>query len=341
MITIPQIINSVAPTRICDIGGWTDTWFAKYGSIFNIAVYPYVEVQIKSFQEGEREKRLTVNLENFSDTLELDPEDIKYERYPIIEAAIDSVHIPKEISFVVNIYSSMPPGASTGTSGAISVALIGALDALTKGRLSIAEVARLAHEVETVKLGQQSGIQDQLCSAYGGINFIQMMQYPYASVSPITVSNAIWWELERRLLLIYIGSPHNSSKVHQKVIERLGSDASEHKLFHELRQLAVKARNAVYGGDFAELGQVMDANTNVQRQLHEGLVCSQFEEIISICRQYACLGCKVNGAGGDGGTITTITDGDTAKKRKLMVELEDKGYQVIPIYLARQGLRVW
>ena len=41
-----RIINSVAPIRICDNGGWTDTWFAGYGSIFNIGVYPYAEVQI-------------------------------------------------------------------------------------------------------------------------------------------------------------------------------------------------------------------------------------------------------------------------------------------------------
>ena len=33
-----RIVNSVAPIRICDNGGWTDTWFAKYGKIFNIAV---------------------------------------------------------------------------------------------------------------------------------------------------------------------------------------------------------------------------------------------------------------------------------------------------------------
>ena len=33
-----RIINSVAPIRICDNGGWTDTWFAEYGKIFNIEI---------------------------------------------------------------------------------------------------------------------------------------------------------------------------------------------------------------------------------------------------------------------------------------------------------------
>ena len=31
-----RVINSVAPIRICDNGGWTDTWFAGHGKVFNI-----------------------------------------------------------------------------------------------------------------------------------------------------------------------------------------------------------------------------------------------------------------------------------------------------------------
>jgi D-glycero-alpha-D-manno-heptose-7-phosphate kinase len=43
-----RIANTSAPIRICDNGGWTDTWFAGHGMVFNIAVYPSVQVQRKS-----------------------------------------------------------------------------------------------------------------------------------------------------------------------------------------------------------------------------------------------------------------------------------------------------
>lgn len=39
-----KIINAIAPIRINDFGGWTDTWFAKEGTILNIAVYPCAEI---------------------------------------------------------------------------------------------------------------------------------------------------------------------------------------------------------------------------------------------------------------------------------------------------------
>ena len=38
LTTPSRIIQATAPIRVCDIGGWTDTWFATHGAIFNIAV---------------------------------------------------------------------------------------------------------------------------------------------------------------------------------------------------------------------------------------------------------------------------------------------------------------
>ena len=54
-----RIINSVAPIRICDNGGWTDTWFSGHGKIFNIGVYPYAEVQIEVYAYDGQEDRIT------------------------------------------------------------------------------------------------------------------------------------------------------------------------------------------------------------------------------------------------------------------------------------------
>ena len=38
MKTPRRVINAMAPIRICDLGGWTDTWFAETGAVFNIGV---------------------------------------------------------------------------------------------------------------------------------------------------------------------------------------------------------------------------------------------------------------------------------------------------------------
>jgi len=340
MKKILKRIHSAAPVRICDVGGWTDTWFAGHGAVFNIAVTPYLEVQIATSRK-DTEERVTLHLENYNETYSLDPGKIVYSKHPLIEAAIDSMEIPPDISLDINIFSKVPSGASVGTSAAVCVALIGALDALTRGRLTPHEIAALAHRVETEKLGLQSGIQDQLCSAYGGINFIHIHSFPHSDVTPVNTAKALRLELEKRLTLIYIGTPHNSSDVHKKVIADLGEDAGGDPRIKKLRELAVKARNAVNTGDLETLGQVMNQNTEVQRKLHPDLVCEKFAELIEIADFFEVSGCKVNGAGGDGGSVTILGNGEGEKKKELLHTLEEKGYHSIPVSLSPGGVRVW
>jgi D-glycero-alpha-D-manno-heptose-7-phosphate kinase len=223
------------------------------------------------------------------------------------------------------------------------VALIGALDRLTPGRLSPHEVAYTAHAVEVEMLEQQSGIQDQLCSAYGGINFIEMFEYPYASVSQLHVPNSIWWELERRLALIYLGKSHVSSQVHEKVIAELEDEGPETPRLEALRGTAEASRDAIYAGNFTALGQTMVENTEAQGRLHPDLISEDARQVIEIARSYGALGWKVNGAGGEGGSLTLLCPAQSYVKRQMLQAIEDESslFQNIPIYLSRYGLRIW
>jgi D-glycero-alpha-D-manno-heptose-7-phosphate kinase len=341
------IINSVAPIRICDNGGWTDTWFAGHGKIFNIGVYPYAEVQIAVFKAAEVADRIVINAENYGERYVIDPEQYSsvkgWNKHPLLEAAIEYMQVPGDLAFEVTIYSEAPAGASTGTSAAVAVALIGSLDQLTPGRMAPHEVAYAAQRVETELLGQQCGIQDQLCSAYGGINYIEMHHYPHATVSAIQVPNNIWWELERRLTLIYLGDSHQSSQVHEMVIDALENAGPEDAKLEALRVTAPRSRDALYAGDFAALGRAMIDNTAAQRNLHPDLVSAGAESVIEIAREHGALGWKVNGAGGEGGSVTLLCGARSEVKRTLIAEIEAQNprFKHIPTYLSRYGLRVW
>jgi D-glycero-alpha-D-manno-heptose-7-phosphate kinase len=338
-----RIINAAAPIRICDNGGWTDTWFAEYGRIFNIGVYPYAEVQIQVFPRDSVADRITIFAENYGERYALVEQPGKWDRHPLLEAAIERMSVPPEMAVQVTIFSEAPAGASTGTSAAVTVALIGALDRLTPGRLAAHEVAYIAQSIETEMLGQQCGIQDQLCSAYGGINFIDMFAYPHASVSQLQLPNSIWWELERRLVLIYLGTAHSSSEVHGMVIRELEDAGPDNAKINALRETAVPSRNALYAGDFAGLGRAMITNTEAQRQLHPALVSADAQKVIDMAREHGAVGWKINGAGGEGGTVTLLCGDQSSAKRSMIREIEAENplFQNIPVYLSRYGLRVW
>jgi D-glycero-alpha-D-manno-heptose-7-phosphate kinase len=340
-----RVINSGAPIRICDNGGWTDTWFADHGKIFNIAVYPYAEVQIEVYPIGRSggEPRVVINAENYGERYVAQPKADGEWRHPLLEAAIERMRVPEDLSVEVTIFCEAPAGASTGTSASVAVALVGALDRLTPGQLTPHEAAHEAHAIEVEMLNLQSGIQDQLAAAYGGINFIEMHHYPHASVSPIRVPDATWWELERRLALIFLGKGHNSSQVHEKVIRELEDSGPDCAKLEALRRTAERSRDAVFAGDFSALGRAMTDNTGYQAELHSDLVSPEARQVIDIAREHRALGWKVNGAGGEGGSITLLCGDRSAEKRAMLRDIEELNprFRNIPIYLSRFGLRTW
>src|ERR1700752_5221939 len=85
-----RIIHSTAPIRICDNGGWTDTWFAQHGKVFNIAVQPGVEVEIRVHPVDSRPDRVGLHVRNYGERYAFSPGNLPG-RHPLLEAAIDEI----------------------------------------------------------------------------------------------------------------------------------------------------------------------------------------------------------------------------------------------------------
>jgi D-glycero-alpha-D-manno-heptose-7-phosphate kinase len=342
-VTTPsRTIHATAPIRICDNGGWTDTWFARHGQVFNIAVRPLVSVRIEVFPGGSRDGRVVLDAQNYRLRYAPDLTAAGWGPHPLLEAAFQEIPPPDALDLEVTIRSDAPAGASTGTSAAVLVALLGALDHLARGRRGPQAIAEAAHRVETVHLGQQSGVQDQLASAFGGANFIEIVDYPRAIVTPIPLDRSTARELERRLALIFLGRAHSSTSVHERVVRNLESRGPDCPELDALRAAAGHARDALAAGDFASLGAAMRDNTIAQAGLHPDLVHRDAWRIIEIAGAHGAIGWKVNGAGGDGGSITLLSDGgpDATEAMVRAVTADNPALVPIPIAFSRDGLRV-
>lgn len=338
-----MVVIACAPVRVCDCGGWTDTWFARRGRVFHIAVRPCAEVRVAVFPAGGERPPVVIDASDFGDRYAPARTAGSWERHPLIEAAIESVSLPEDLAVEVSISCEVPAGASTGTSAAVTVALVGALDRVRGGAMTRREVARAAHEVETERLGQQSGIQDQLCSAFGGINDILMTEYPDAEVRPLQPGEAVRRELEQRLSLIFLGRSHSSSIIHERVIARLSGLGPDCLELQALRDAAGRASSALASEDLDGLGRAMSENTEAQRALHPELVCPDADRIIAIAREHGAAGWKVNGAGGDGGSLTLLGAAAPDVRRAMLREVlaESPRFRALPIALDSDGLRVW
>ena len=112
---------------------------------------------------------------------------------------------------------------------------------------------------------------------------------------------------------------------------------------NDLRATAEPSRDAVYAGDFEALGRAMITNTEAQSRLHPYLISGDAAGIIEIAKAHNAVGWKVNGAGGEGGSVTILCDDLSSVKRTMIRDIESENplYQNIPIYLSRYGLRTW
>jgi D-glycero-alpha-D-manno-heptose-7-phosphate kinase len=235
-----------------------------------------------------------------------------------------------------------------GTSASVLVAFIAALTALTGdidggmagidgGVRDPQALARAAHELETVDLGLQSGVQDHVAAAHGGSNFLTIDCYPDVNVHHLDVPSSTWEALARQIVTVYLGRPHRSSTVHEAVIQRLASTDAETCLA-PLRAAARDAATALLEGDIDAYGQALIANTRAQTALHPALVNPVAREVIRVAAAHGAVGWKVNGAGGEGGTVTILGPDPPDELATAISSIA--GVTLLPLRPAREGVRI-
>lgn len=329
-----KIIFARAPVRICDVGGWTDTWFCKSGSVFNFCIDLYSYIRIYP-QEGKK------SMEIVSENLDLSTEIQDYRKIEydgvldLLKAAIKRLCINQGLKVFAR--SDAPPGCGTGTSASIAVAMIGGLSALQGHYYMRHEIAELAHALETEELGLQSGVQDQYAAAYGGFNYMEI-DYPRVRISQISVKPELAWQLEQQMILVYLGS-RSSSKMHEKVLENYEhKDAKTMNAFAILQECPKAMVQAVCKSDIEAIGDIMNRNWDAQKQLHEKITTSEITTLEEVARAHDALGFKVNGAGGGGSAVILSA---TGKEYNLKKDLIESGFQILPFKINFTGLQVW
>jgi D-glycero-alpha-D-manno-heptose-7-phosphate kinase len=277
---------------------------------------------------------VVLEVEAFGDRYPIVPGSPRFARHPLLEAAIDYLAPPADRAVEIKVRSSVPAGCGTGTSAAVAVALLGGLAALHPEQpKKLRDIAYAAHRLEVDVLGLESGIQDQLSSAYGGINFIEIEPYPQATVRPLPM----WEELSQLLTLVLCGRPHDSTALHRQVIANGGGS----EVFSRLRNAAVAACDAVVARDLDAFGRAMIANTEAQRALHLEIVGVDATRVIETAAAHGAIGWKVNGAGGDGGSVTILSPSrQTKKAMEHGVTVADANHKVIPVRISAVGLQV-
>ena len=154
------LIVARAPVRTADLGGWTDTWFARSGIVTNVAVEPGASATFRSSHNVAKDR---VKIRAMGSVVDESIDNPGSWTDPLLASVLAGIRGGLEIT----IETGVPPGSGLGTSASVVVALRAAMDVLNGCRASQLDqlsIARRAHQHE-ISTGRQSGVQDHAAAA--------------------------------------------------------------------------------------------------------------------------------------------------------------------------------
>ena len=100
--------------------------------------------------------------------------------------------------------ADLPARSGLGTSSAFAVGLLHAIHQKRGEEITRRELAREAIHLERVLCREQGGVQDQIATAFGGLNRIDFEGEDF-TVTPLLINPARKRELEENLMLFFYG----------------------------------------------------------------------------------------------------------------------------------------
>jgi galactokinase/mevalonate kinase-like predicted kinase len=233
--------------------------------------------------------------------------------------------------------TTVPIQGGLAGSTAMLVAILGALLRMLGQEKSPYEIAETVRRIEFDILKVVCGFQDQYMTVFGGVNYLDFRgKEPHASGAPVyaTVERLEPFVTDLPLILANTGVQHHSGTVHKGLRERWIDGAPDVvEGYLRAARLAREGKKALVAGDWARLGELMNENHAIQRDL--GGSGESNENLIAAALRHGALGAKLAGAG-KGGTIIAVHEDPDYLGRKLMEGGAARVLKVAP----SQGLMV-
>jgi galactokinase/mevalonate kinase-like predicted kinase len=225
----------------------------------------------------------------------------------------------RERRFHLKAWTTVPIQAGLAGSTTMLIAILGATLRMLEIPLSRYEIAETARHIEFHRLSCVCGFQDQYMASFGGLKYLDFRgKEPTAGEQPAfaTVENLEPLVGELPLVLANTGVRRHSGQVHQGFRERwIAGDPEVVDGYDRAARLAREAKKAIIAGDWRSVGELMNENHRIQRDL--GGSGEANERLISAALKAGAWGAKLAGAGKGGTIIAAHEDPDYMARRLL------------------------
>ncbi len=216
----------------------------------------------------------------------------------------------------LKVRSMIPIAVGLGSSAAICVTTVSAVERLFDAGLKNEEISKLAFEGETIIHGKPSGVDNNV-STYGGV-------LSYDKENGIKRH-----KLEKNIPFI-IGNTKKKRST-KKMVENVAAlrernPVEMEKILNSMGLIAESGLDALMKADINRIGDLMDLNHGLLSAI--GVSTMKLEILCHTSRNNGALGAKLTGAGGGGCMIALAEEPDIPNIERAIRRRKSESYRV-------------
>jgi len=285
------MIGTRTPFRISFVGGGTDLksfYSRRPGFVVSTTINKYMYIFIHPFFDQKIQ--------------------VKYSRTELVEHIEEIAHpVVREVlkkfnisGVDINSIADIPAGTGLGSSCAFTVGLFNALYAYVGQKIDKEGLAQRACDLEINVLKEPIGKQDQYATAYGGLNFITFLPDDRVIVEPVKMSPERLAQLEKNLILFYLGGPRAARDILTYQVENLERDERKFTALEKMANIALKFKTCLENGSLDDVGVWLEENWQLKKTLSPLISNEKIDHYYQAAKRNGALGGKLLGAGGGG-----------------------------------------
>jgi D-glycero-alpha-D-manno-heptose-7-phosphate kinase len=287
------MIITRTPLRVSFFGGGTDypAWFREHGGAVlatSIDKYLYLHCRYLPQFFDYKSRIVWSQIECVNETSEI--------AHPAIRGVLEWMKITDGME--IHHHGDLPARTGLGSSSSFTVGLLHALHSLRGELMSKRVLAEEAIYIEQQVLRENVGVQDQIQSAFGGLNRIDIGQDGSFEVVPLVVPAERLANLQKHLLLVYTGLSRHASEIAAEQISTMSSKVAE---LRAIRAMVDDGEKILAGsGSLRDFGRLLDEGWQRKRSLSSKIAPTFVNEVYAAARKAGADGGKLLGAGGGG-----------------------------------------
>jgi D-glycero-alpha-D-manno-heptose-7-phosphate kinase len=144
-------------------------------------------------------------------------------------------------------------------------------------------------------------------------------------------------EIESRFVLAYTGAPRQSGINNWEVFKsHINGDKHVFRNFEQISHVAREMHKALVRREWDQVARLLREEWKLRRTNAPGITTPLIDKLVSVAAKNGGRAAKVCGAGG-GGCVVFLVDQEA--KVRVAQAIGQNGAQVLPIRVAREGLR--